>query len=155
MKNKKKIIELITIITLLIILILIGVLIIKKTQELAKKSEIQAPEEVKNLYTGKVNCTIDISKDNTNQTYILDVLDIKEGIVNYRNYFYKIVYLDQDNYEGFKLNEKVKNPEYDDANLTIIYEREEKKDLSKDHRKYQEFINELEQDGYTCQEESK
>ena len=53
-------------------------------------------------------------------------------------------------YEGFKENEKLANPIYDDKNLTIIYDNEGKQDLTNDNIEYENIITNLEQNGYVC-----
>lgn len=150
MKDKKKIVSIFAIIFLLIMLGVIIVLILNKNKELKEKK----PEIINEIYTGKINCTKEISQEKEYKAYILDGIEVKEDIVQKRNFLYKIEYLDEENYNGFKVNEKVENPIYDDKNLTIIYNRDEDVDLSVDKRDYKEFIQELEQEGYTCEKES-
>lgn len=145
MKDKKKIIGIITLILLLVILIIIVILVATKNKKIAK------PEEpMDELYIGTINCTLELSSEEKSKTYLLDEIEVKEGIVQSRGFQYKIIYLDKENYEGFKKNEEVENPEYDDVNLTIKYGNEEKQDLTKYNIAYENLITDLKKEGYSC-----
>lgn len=105
-------------------------------------------------YTGIVNCTKEIPTDNEYyKVYEIQEIQVNKGIVKERNSLFKIIYNSKYNYEGFKVNEKLENPIYDDENLTIIYDNEGKIDMSYDEYEYREFIKELEDNkGYICKE---
>ncbi len=144
-KNNWQIIETILIVILLITLGIISILIV------IKKNEMTEPTEFANKFTGTIDCIKEMSGEQFYKIYLLDVIDVKEEVVEDRTPFYKVVYLDKDNYEGFKINEKVKNPEYDDSTLTIIYERNDNEDLYINNQNYKEFIQDLEKNyGYKC-----
>ncbi len=169
MKKKKRIDEIMIIGFLLIILILVIVLIIQKNHNLENNrqpiennnnnnnnnsSDNNDKEAIKADYTGIVTCIMPFAQDEEYQIYNLDEIEVSEGIVQSRSFFTRIKYVDKDNYEGFKMYEKVNNPTYDDKNLTITYIRDEKIDLTEYQRNIQEFSEELEQNGYTCKAKS-
>ena len=150
--KKKKIYYVIIIILIIIITIIFGFIIAKKIK--LKNDNFPPAEEIKK-YNGKISCLKEITIDNDYyQQYDLQEAIVVDDIVTENNFLSKIVYKDSDNYEGFKNNEKVNNPIYDDKNLTIIYTRDEKINLEKDQKNFQDFIKETEQNGYTCSMES-
>ena len=149
MKNKK-IIKIFIILILVIAVITLTILIINK------KNRID--DDVLNKQNlGIITCSKEIPVDNDfYKFYEIEEIQVEENIAKEQNSLFKIIYNDKDNYEGFKTNEKVKNPHYDDENLTIIYDNIGKIDLKVDEYGqkieigYKKIIEDLENEGYVC-----
>ena len=157
--NNKNTIKILIILGLLAILILISILIVIKMQ----KQRLDINEPINNNNNNNSNnkviiCKKKIKSDVAYETYNITEIEKENDIATKITFQIQIVYKDKDNYEGFKVNEKVTNPKYDDENLSIIYDLKEAIDLTKDEngntveKDYKTITENLKKDGYTCNE---
>lgn len=108
----------------------------------------QKEQENEKKYTGKIRCEILDRDDEIYKSYFIDNLEIENDNVTTSETKHKIIYKNSENYKGFKENQKVSNPVYDDENLTIEYTFHEKYEVNDEMDIY---IKNLTDNGYKCE----
>ena len=81
--------------------------------------------------------------------YFIENMEVENGKIKSNEIKRKIKYLNENNYKGFKENEEVINPIYDDENLTIEYITDEK--FTMHDEDVNTYVKELEDLGYKCE----
>ena len=153
MKMNKKYYIIITILVVLLVLIIgmIGIKNVKNTKRpnstINTKENI--PEQKTEPYTGNIRCEMLDKNDEIYETYFIENIEVENDKVKTNETKRKIKYKDEDNYKGFKENEKVLNPVYNDENLTIEYTFNEKYELPNEN--VDEYIKNLTDIGYKCE----
>ena len=143
MKSKYNVNQIIIISVLFVILCLIIILIINKQNNLNK-----VDEQINNEYIVNAICEKEYQTENNYKFYNIENIEFKNDLIVEIKSTNRIEYFDKDNYNGFKANEKVENPKYDDENLIIMFDAGESP--RKNNIKYSEYIKELTEDGYDC-----
>ena len=143
MKSKYNVNQIIIISVLFVILCLIIILIINKQNNLNK-----VDEQINNEYIANAICEKEYQTENNYKFYNIENIEFKNDLIVEIKSTNRIEYFDKDNYNGFKANEKVENPKYDDENLIIMFDAGESP--RKNNIKYSEYIKELTEDGYDC-----
>lgn len=143
MKSKYNVNQIIIISVLFVILCLIIILIINKQNNLNK-----VDEQINNEYIVNAICEKEYQTENIYKFYNIENIEFKNDLIVEIKSTNRIEYFDKDNYNGFKANEKVENPKYDDENLIITFDAGESP--RKNNIKYSEYIKELTEDGYDC-----
>ncbi len=151
-KDKKYIITIIILIIMLVIIIsMIGAKNLKNKHKEINNSEKQEEyNKYEENFTGKIKCELE-DKDNIDiyMAYFIENMEVENGKIKSNEIKRKIKYLNENNYKGFKENEEVINPIYDDENLTIEYITDEK--FTMHDEDVNTYVKELEDLGYKCE----
>ena len=150
--NKKYYIIIIILVVLLVLMIgLIGA----KNLKNAKKpnntinTEENKSEQKTELYTGNIRCEMLDKNDEIYETYFIENIEVENDKVKTNEIKRKVIYKNANNYNGFKENEQVLNPVYDDENLIVEYIINER--FTMHDEDVNEYINDLKTQGYKCE----
>ena len=111
--------------------------------------QVEQQEEQEKTYTGNIKCEMLDKNDEIYETYFIENIEVENNKVKTSEIKHKIIYKNAENYKGFKENEKVLNPIYDDENLIVEYVLKEKEEIV--DREMDEYINDLKKAGYKCE----
>lgn len=150
--NKKYYIIIAILVVLLVLIIgLIGAKNLKNTKKpnnTINNEENKTEKEIE-PYTGRIRCEIEDQNNEIYETYFIENIEVEKDKVKTNETERKVKYKSEDTYKGFKENEEVLDPIYDDDNLTVKYTFYEKSDLPNED--VDVYIKNLTDNGYKCE----